>query len=175
MRACPRLWRDEVRGLEKLCHSHGVAITELPLEASAYVRTRCAFCATGEGTSLAKPKPVPSRYACEIDCNFDEKCEAYDFDFSRTLCRTYEVCPASAVERGRRMSSCAWSTYHKPRTRLPLAPDQGPKNLRSADDVTPAASVSSASSPSEPLCNDEVVAEDRDKMQGGHAAEHRAC
>lgn len=70
----------------------------------------CQLCSVEAGATGKTLRFYTPREECERLCEADADCTAYDFDETRTLCRTFESCPTSAWYGGR---GCGWTVFMK--------------------------------------------------------------
>lgn len=55
---------------------------------------------------------------CQLKCDEDAECSAYDFDLTRDFCRTWKSCPSCSLKGPARLSgphqhACPWNIYEK--------------------------------------------------------------
>jgi len=104
------------------CKKIGIDVTKAPAEKSNYTASSCLMCATSLGASQLRMYSVgsPTLAQCEAHCAQSASCSAFDYDASRSMCRTWTTCPPAA--RSKRFG-CQWTVYSRPGF---VAPTQKP-------------------------------------------------
>jgi hypothetical protein len=97
----------------------GIDITNA-LPTVTYPSTTCTMCqssfgALGQRTYYNNPTSAE----CQEYCQNDASCESFDYDRTRSLCRTYEACPPSSQSK---RYGCQWTLYQKPGFERPTSP-----------------------------------------------------
>jgi len=101
------------------CLEIGIDITNA-LPTVTYPSTTCTMCqgsfgALGQRTYYNNPTSAD----CQEYCQNDASCESFDYDRTRSLCRTYEACPPSSQSK---RYGCQWTLYQKPGFERPTSP-----------------------------------------------------
>jgi hypothetical protein len=101
------------------CSKIGVDLQQEPVE-SSFSQLTCTMCSRSLGASLINTywsKDDKQVGDCEAMCIDDEYCAAFDYDATRSMCRTWSGCPE--VARTDRYG-CQWTAYMKPDFTPPL-------------------------------------------------------
>lgn len=112
------------------CKDIGIDVAMEPVT-SSYTASTCKMCMESDGASgqyTHWDKPTLSQ--CEANCNQLDTCTAFDYDATRSHCRTWSACGPSAQTT---RFGCQWTVYTRPdfvaptqepsRTNTPVKPE----------------------------------------------------
>jgi len=114
---------------QSTCKDIGIDVATKPVT-SNYTASTCKMCLESSGASGQRPhwdKPTLSQ--CEANCNQRDTCSAFDYDATRSHCRTWSACGPSVRTT---KFGCQWTVYTRPGF---VAPTQAPSNPNTA--ITP--------------------------------------
>jgi hypothetical protein len=140
-------------GTRSNCKKIGVDITRKAVT-SNYTASTCQMCMESSGASGQKTYwDKPSLSQCENLCSNSSTCSAFDYDPTRSFCRTWTGCGPNV--RTKRFG-CQWTVYTRPGFKSPTQPSspQQPPKFNYWDttpgDTTPG--------PTRPATNDRSIA-----------------
>lgn len=108
--AC-KLYAGDLSSTNEHCKKIGIDLTQEPTS-SNYTGVPCAMCSTRLGAvSLETYWSKPTLHQCEAYCHSKHNCVVFDYDATRSLCRTWAACGDTA--RSDRFG-CQWTTYIRP-------------------------------------------------------------
>jgi len=147
-------YHPDFDGTRSNCKTIGVDITRKAIK-SNYTAFTCQMCVESSGALGQRTYwDKPSLSQCEALCSNSATCSAFDYDPTRSMCRTWTGCgPNVRTER----FGCQWTVYARPGFKSPTQPSspQQPPPKFNYWDTTPG---DTTPGPTRPATNDRSIA-----------------